>query len=328
MRLPRYLASCITLALLGYILALPCTVQASESVSAKIPATVNDGTAFLCTFSGNGLQSVTVSFLGRSVSAKAADAAETASVLLPVPLDHKPGKQSVTWSAVLADGKKTSGKISVAVVKRQYPVQKLTVEPKYVTPDPALKERIDRERAIMSAALNTRSPERFWAVPMVRPVPGKVTSLYGLRRVFNEQPRNPHRGVDFRAAAGAPIKCIAPGTVVLTGDFYYSGKFVAVDHGLGVISTYLHMSEVKAEQGQSVAAGDIIGLIGSTGRSTGPHLHLSLTVLGQSIDALPLLEMTAEDKALYAKPSGGKSGAPSGKKNAAKKNARTPRKTQ
>lgn len=289
-------------------------------VTVSIPATVNDGTAFACSFSGDGLRGVTATFLGRSVSAGSARGSGEAVLLFPVPLDHKAGKHPLAWKATLAGGKTVSGETVVTVVKRNYPVQKLTVEPKYVTPDPALKERIDRERKEMGAALSSLSPERRWSLPMPRPVSGKVTSLYGLRRVFNGQIRNPHRGVDFRGAAGTPIKAVAAGTVVLTGDFYYSGKFVAVDHGLGVVSVSMHMSEIIARQGQEVSAGDVIGLVGSTGRSTGPHLHLGMSVLGQSVDALPLLAMTAEDKALYDQ-----SGGTVGSKKAAAKKTPAPR---
>ncbi len=152
----------------------------------------------------------------------------------------------------------------------------------------------------MGAALNTRSDTRHWNQPLLRPVPGRITSLYGLRRVFNKQPRNPHKGLDFRTAQGDPIAAVEAGTVVLTGDFYYAGKFVVLDHGLGLVSVSMHMSEILAQKGQHVKRGDRIGLVGSTGRVTGPHLHLSMSVLGQSVDALPLIAQTEEDKAVYA----------------------------
>lgn len=274
------------------------------AITAVIPKTVGDGTAFLCSFKASGLTSVSVTFLGRSVTAPA-DYNGEALVLLPVPLDHAATDAPLTWQAFFsappgAYSMPGGGGATVKIRKRAYPVQKLTVEPKYVTPDPALKERIDRERQLMTAALTTRSDARCWNLPMARPVPGTITSLYGLRRVLNGQPRSAHRGLDFRGAAGSPIASVADGTVVLTGDFYYAGKCVVIDHGLGVVSVSMHMSEVIARQGQTVTRGDTIGLVGSTGRSTGPHLHLGISVLGQSIDALTLLDLTEEDKAAYA----------------------------
>ena len=272
-------------------------------VTLQYPKEVGDGTAFPVTVTGKDLASVTLSFLNRSITAKPDKTASGNAellLLLPVPLDHDSGPATITWSAKFSNGSASGGSVGITVAKRKYPVQKLTVEPKYVTPDPELKERLDRERALMGKALNTRSNTRHWTLPMARPVPGKITSLYGLRRVLNGQPRNSHKGLDFRGAQGSPIAAIADGTVVLTGDFYYAGKFVVVDHGLGVVSISMHMSEIIAYQGQTVKTGDNIGLVGSTGRSTGPHLHLGVSVLGQSIDALPLIAQTEEDKADYA----------------------------
>ena len=317
------------------------------AVTVDVPQTVGDGIAFLCTIQAASLRSVTVSFLGRSITAQA-DKNGAASVLLPVPLDHADTDTPLAWKATFSAAgggysMPANGTETIKIRKRAYPVQKLTVAPKYVTPDPELKERIDRERKLMGAALTTRTGVRHWELPMARPVPGKITSLYGLRRVFNGQPRNPHKGLDFRAPQGDPIAAIDDGTVVLTGDFYYAGRFVVVDHGLGVVSIAMHMSEIVAEKGQFVKRGDIIGLVGSTGRSTGPHLHLGISVLGQSIDALPLIAQTEADKHAYAEavkeasqanrkadgktgakpksPSGKKSGAASGKKTVKKKTA-------
>jgi murein DD-endopeptidase MepM/ murein hydrolase activator NlpD len=210
--------------------------------------------------------------------------------LLPVPLDHADGLYSVDWTAAWSDGGRLSGAAGIRVARKTYPVQELTLDPKYVTPDPALKERVARESARMRAALGTASPDRFWDLPLARPVSGSLSSVFGLRRVLNGQPRGAHKGLDFRGRTGDPIRAVASGRVVLTGDFYYPGTFVVIDHGLGVLSISMHMSKRDAAAGQWVNRGDIIGRIGATGRVTGPHLHLGLSVLGQSVDILPLLE--------------------------------------
>lgn len=312
------------------------------AVNVTVPATVGDGTAFPCTITASGLSSVTVTFLKQTVMAQA-DAQGAATILLPVPLDHADADAQLAWKALftIPDGRScmpASGTATVRIRKKIYPAQHLTLAPKYVTPDPELKERLAQERELMNAALTMESPIRYWSLPMQRPVAGKVTSWYGLRRILNGEPRNPHKGLDFRGASGTPIGCIADGVVVLTGDFYYPGMFAVVDHGLGVTSIYMHMSEIIAVQGQKISAGDTVGLIGSTGRSTGPHLHLGLTVLGQSIDAFPLLSMSVADKEAYAaafrdaaekearpkkqtaekKPAAKKSGTKTAKKSAAK----------
>lgn len=293
----------------------------SPEIAVTHPPQAGDGTAFLCTAKGEGLRSASFTFLGRTVEANAGSPASPTpeiAVLLPVPLDHPQGSPILEWTARLADGSIVKGSSPVRIVTRAYPRQKLTVAPKYVTPDPALKQRIDKEREIMGAALTVRTPVRHWELPMARPVPGIITSLYGLRRVFNEQPRNPHKGLDFRASQGDPITAVDDGTVVLTGDFYYTGKFVVIDHGLGVVSISMHMSEILSEKDTFVKRGDVIGLVGSTGRSTGPHLHLGISVLGQSIDALPLIAQTEADKKAYTE-AVKKSSAKTGSKAATKK---------
>lgn len=297
-----FLVAFFLCSLISPALAAERSPREKDPLRVSIPGTVGDGTAFPCVFTGEGLLSVQVSFLGRSITAAAHSGPGTKEivVLLPVPLDQKSTASQLTWKARLTSGERQNS-VKIAIKQKHYPQQNLTVAPKYVAPPKELEERIARERKLLSAAQTTRSPERRWTLPMSRPVPGKITSLYGLRRVFNKQPRAPHRGLDFRAAEGTPIGSIADGTVVLTGDFYYSGKAVVVDHGLGVTSIYMHMSAIHAKEGQQVKAGDILGLVGMTGRSTGPHLHLGLTVLGQSIDPFPLLHMTAEDKAIYDK---------------------------
>lgn len=312
----RYPESIFSLALFLCILAYPLTVAASETqprgqealpskVTVSIPETIGDGTAFPCSFKAPGLASITVAFLNSSVTAPA-DKNGEAVVLLPVPLDHADADAALIWKAAFTSppgrgGMPASGAATVKIRKKIYPAQHLALEQKYVTPDPALEERIENERRLLNKALTTRSPVRHWTLPMLRPVPGKVTSWYGLRRILNGRPRSPHKGLDFRGAEGTPIASIADGTVVLTGDFYYPGKFVVVDHGLGVTSIYMHMSGISATDGQVIRQGDLVGLVGMTGRSTGPHLHLGIMVLGQAIDAFPLLAMTPEDRAAYEK---------------------------
>jgi murein DD-endopeptidase MepM/ murein hydrolase activator NlpD len=273
------------------------------AVEVNVPATVGDGTAFPCTVKAQSLSSVTVTFLKRTVTAQA-DAQSSVTVLLPVPLDHPSKDMPLTCKVDFKASAKgyampANGTATIKIRKKSYPAQHLTLPQKYVTPDPDLKERLAEERKLLNAALTTKSPVRYWSLPMQRPVAGEVTSWYGLRRILNGEPLNPHKGLDFRGAAGTPIGCIADGVVVLTGDFYYPGRFAVVDHGLGVTSIYMHMSEITAVQRQKIRAGDTVGLIGSTGRSTGPHLHLGLTVLGQSIDAFPLLSMTEADRGAY-----------------------------
>ena len=150
--------------------------------------------------------------------------------------------------------------------------------------------RIKADREKVRLALADWLPERHWALPLARPVPGDVSSLFGLKRVFNGQPRGVHRGLDLRGPQGQPVLACADGRVALTGDLYFSGNVVYINHGEGVFTAYLHLSEILVQNGENVRKGQVVGLVGATGRVTGPHLHLSLLVQGESVDPLPFLE--------------------------------------
>lgn len=177
----------------------------------------------------------------------------------------------------------------IAVEPGQFPEQSLKVDPRFVNPPEAELPRIKREAAKNRAIYAAVTPERYWEAPLRRPLPGIVTSEFGVRRLFNGEPRNRHRGVDFRGAEGTEIRSLAAGKVALAENQYYSGNVVIVDHGYGVYSNYCHMSAFKVREGDLVEAGQVLGLVGATGRVTGPHLHLGFMVLGQAVTPEPLM---------------------------------------
>lgn len=172
----------------------------------------------------------------------------------------------------------------INVLNKDYSIQKLSVDPKYVNPPAEALARAAKERELSIAALSTFSSEKMWSFPLSKPIDSVYTSPFGVRRMFNGEMRSKHTGLDFRAAVGEPIKAADSGVVVLTGDFYFAGNCVYVDHGQGVISMYFHLSEVLVEEGQKVDRNTIIGKAGATGRVTGPHLHFSLSAQGVLVD--------------------------------------------
>jgi murein DD-endopeptidase MepM/ murein hydrolase activator NlpD len=126
--------------------------------------------------------------------------------------------------------------------------------------------------------------------PFVRPVPGEPTSIFGTRRIFNGKPRSPHPGLDLRAAEGTEVRASGPGKVVIAQDLYYSGNIVILDHGGGLFTLYAHLSELRVAEGDAIAAGQTIGLSGSTGRVTGPHLHWGAKIGNHPFDPRALLD--------------------------------------
>ena len=184
-----------------------------------------------------------------------------------------------------------AAEVTVTVGDHAYAEQRLTVKNQsYVTPDQAQLDRIGKERRIIDAALNNFREVPVEGIDLAAPVEGRRSSSFGLRRFFNDQPRSPHKGMDIAAASGTPIKAPRAGVVTATGDYFFNGDTVIVDHGQGYVTMYCHLSEIAVEEGQAVSTGETIGAVGATGRVTGPHLHFGTYLNGTAVDPAIFLE--------------------------------------
>jgi len=198
-----------------------------------------------------------------------------------IPLDAAPGPQSAQLQP--ADGKARA--LEFEVTDKRYDEQRLKVSNKrHVDPSPEDLERIERESRRVEAALGHYSADRVPDLAMRTPVPGPRSSSFGLRRFFNDQPRKPHSGMDIAAPTGTPVLNPSPGRVLDTGDFFFNGNTVFVDHGEGVVTMYCHLSRIDVKPGDDVATGAVLGAVGATGRVTGPHLHWSIAVNRAMVD--------------------------------------------
>ncbi|WP_054652694.1 M23 family metallopeptidase [Salidesulfovibrio brasiliensis] len=255
------------------------------------PQSVNLGDPFLVRVTSNRpLGEVVVHWEGKSVVPSISvwnDKHVALAMLGTDVLNAKAGKKDLVIT-VSAEGDRSEYKRTVMIRDKEFPRQDLKLPPKMVTPPKEVLDRIARERKIIAKTRSIYSPQREWSLPFFRPVRGSVSSDYGLKRFLNGKPRNPHRGMDFRSPMGNPIKSVADGIVALVGDHYYAGKSVYVDHGNGVISMYFHLSKPTVKEGQRVERGQTVGLTGTTGRVTGPHLHLSIAVQGKLVNPDPL----------------------------------------
>jgi murein DD-endopeptidase MepM/ murein hydrolase activator NlpD len=182
-----------------------------------------------------------------------------------------------------------SGEERVTVLEKRFGQRALTVPPEFVNPSAAALKRIAADNALLANAYSESASQPLWEGPFLRPVAEPANSRFGTRSVFNGAPRSAHAGTDFLSPAGTPIKAPNAGRVVVARDLFFSGNTVVIDHGLGVFSTLAHLSEIKVPEGQSIAVGEIVGLVGATGRVTGPHLHWALRVGGARVDALSIL---------------------------------------
>lgn len=175
--------------------------------------------------------------------------------------------------------------VAFTVLPKEYAAQHITLKDRrMVEPGPKELERIERETGIIQHAFHawTEIPDPPLAFDL--PARGRLSSPFGLRRFFNNQPRQPHSGLDIAAAAGTSVVAPAPGTVVEIGNYFFSGKTVFLDHGQGLVTMYNHLSRVSVKKGQRVERGRKIGEIGATGRVTGPHLHWTVSLNNARVD--------------------------------------------
>jgi len=250
------------------------------------------GEAVLLTFTAStDLAAVRGTAFGAPFVGFAGDSPRTWHALVGIDLDTKPGRSLVEIEARTADGSLLRAGYPLTVVPKTFSTRRLFVAPEFVTPPASEQARIERERVMLTRVLAGVSPRRLWGDGFARPTDGELISLYGVRSVFNGQPRAPHRGVDFRGATGTPVSAPAGGLVVLAEDLYFAGTTVILDHGLGVFSMLCHLSRVDARKGAVAARGDIIGAVGATGRVTGPHLHWTLRIGPASVDPLSVLSV-------------------------------------
>lgn len=211
--------------------------------------------------------------------------------LAGIDLDTRPDSYPVVVEAAGGDGATLRTTYTLEVEPKEFPTRHLTVEPRYVEPPADVLDRILRESARQAGIFETVTALRQWRGGFLRPVPGQATSSFGRRSVFNGQPRRPHSGTDFRAAAGTAIRAPNAGTVVLAENLYFSGNAVILDHGWGLYSYFAHLSAIAVTEGEAVQPGQVVGEVGATGRVTGPHLHWTVRLNNARVDPLALLAL-------------------------------------
>jgi murein DD-endopeptidase MepM/ murein hydrolase activator NlpD len=184
----------------------------------------------------------------------------------------------------------------VGTARGDYPIERLRVAPAFGRPpDPATAARIAREsRRAMDVATGAHDTPRLWREPFARPRDARITSGYGSGREFNGTITSRHLGTDFAGAAGAPVLATNRGVVRIVDAFFYGGNVVYLDHGAGVSSAYLHLSQPLVAAGDTVQRGQVIGRVGATGRVTGPHLHFIVRYGGVTVDPLSLFEVAGD----------------------------------
>jgi len=238
----------------------------------------------LLPFSYSEKNTPTVTFLKNRVLVQQTGKKEWIAVV-GLPLKLETGKQ-----IALLESAKGAIELPFEVNHKEYEAQYITLkDDKKVTPSKEALERISKETRIMKEAFASWSGKAPASLTMELPAKGPLSSQFGLKRFFNNQPRNPHSGLDIAAGHGSEVTSPLAGIVIAVGDYFFNGNTILIDHGQGMISMYCHLDSIKVTEGQEIQAGTLIGTVGSTGRATGPHLHWSMNLNNTRINPLLFL---------------------------------------
>lgn len=203
--------------------------------------------------------------------------------LIPVEVSTPPGDYTVS----IKNGEERQI-LKVKVKSYEFPSMKLTVSEDKVTLSAKDEKRVEEEYLLQNK-LWVMSSEKAWNGGFIMPTDTPVSEVFGVKRIFNEKKTSLHRGIDLKGKTGTPVRAINSGRVVLRKNLFYGGDTLILDHGMGLLSVYMHLSEFNVPEDAMVEKGAIVGLVGMTGRATGPHLHMSVKLKGVSVNPLALV---------------------------------------
>lgn len=241
------------------------------------------------------LDSLTGTWLGHQLTFSYDAVTKTWFAFAGVSIETAPGKYILELTGIRTAGSaRFSLKHAFAVAPAKYPRIKveLSVEKKFTEPTAEQQEQIAEGQKIKQDYLNRVSPDRQWSGKFAAPADAQISDVFGSQRIFNGVAQSPHQGLDFRVPTGTPVAAMNDGTVLLARPLYFEGNFIVLDHGQGLLTLYLHLSEFKVKEGDLVKRGDVIGLSGGTGRATGPHLHVAVRWQGTYLDPSRLMQLS------------------------------------
>jgi len=255
-----------------------------------VPSTPHPGDVVRVEVDGAGnSERITATILGQDLGFHFDPRQRKHLALVGIDLDTKPGAYRLH---VHRNGTADAATPTLQILPKQFAVRRLSVPGSFVEPPPEALEQIKRDSATLADAY-ARVSARKWADAFVLPVDGKPTSNFGTRSYYNGQRRSPHAGVDFVGKPGTPIHAANRGEIVVAAPMYFTGNTVVVDYGERLFSVFAHLSEIHVKTGDTVEPATVVGLVGATGRVTGPHLHWSVRLNGARVDPLSLVAATS-----------------------------------
>jgi murein DD-endopeptidase MepM/ murein hydrolase activator NlpD len=288
-RLPGSALICFALIVVFLAVVIPASA-ASWTAQAQPARLVNGGPVLFQVKAPAKLESLSGTWLGHTLTFAYNVPTKSWTALAGVSFETAPGQYVLDLTGTRAGAALTFAR-KFAVARAKYPLIKveLTVEKKFTEPTPEQLAQIEEAQKVKHDYLNRVTADREWSGKFNAPAQAAISDVFGSQRIFNGKTQSPHQGLDFRVPTGTPVAAMNDGTVLLARFLYYEGNFVVIDHGQGLLTLYLHLSEFKVKEGDTVKRGQEIGLSGGTGRATGPHLHVAVRWQGTYLDPARLM---------------------------------------
>jgi hypothetical protein len=280
----------LLLVIVSFFFLLPTETRPSSGIDISLtPPTIGQGEVALLSIKKLGEDKPNVIWMGKKIALLSDRKNEAWAGFIGADLTTKPGRYKM--KTIFSDSTRPHA-ITVSVLSRDYGSRRLTLPKKMVELDSDTLKRVQEESKTVKRLFVSSDKNPLWMGRWIRPVPGMIVSSFGRRSIINGMERSPHSGVDLKAAEGDPIKATNRGTVALVAHHFFSGLSIVIDHGGGIQSMYFHLSKDFVKVGQLVEKGAPIGLAGSSGRVTGPHLHFGIRLNNRRIDPIKLIEIS------------------------------------
>lgn len=276
----------------AWLIAAVCGASEARAQTVTLtPAVVEAGSPELIRVEEPGITAVDGEWTGHRLVFFRGKAGRAWYALAGVDVGSSTGPSTLEIQAQTAGGRTQNLSQAIEIHPSHYRTSTLNVAPKFVEPGPDEMKRIKAEEALKAQIFSRSATEPLWTGSFIAPVRAAPTDSFGTRRIFNGELASIHKGMDFRAAMGTPVRASNSGVVVLARALYYEGNCVVIDHGLGLWTISMHLSRIEVHEGEHVVTGQRIGLSGATGRVTGPHLHWAVRWENAYLDPAKLLRM-------------------------------------
>ena len=264
---------------------------AGWSVSSHPEQLVNGSPVLFSVRPARPLASLTANWLGQPLTFTLDLKDKTWYALGGVALKTKPGAYTMKLVGTSRQGADTTFEKRVVIRAGKYRKVAIQVAKKFTEPSAEQLHKIAADKSTKQAAFSQSDPEREWSGNFAAPVEAAISDTFGTQRTFNGHVQSTHQGLDYAAGAGTPVAAVNAGTILLAGPLYFEGNCVVIDHGQGLQTIYMHLSEIGVKAGEQVERGQRLGRVGGTGRATGPHLHLAVRWRGEYLDPATLLKL-------------------------------------